>query len=450
MLPNKSPTAPAATPVAPPSGALPTATPLCASLTELQNVALIAVDTVSASPEDEARKDLALQVISNYPELLFDILSWVMHRDGPSALQLLPHVNHFLCELAVRLLGHSASEKMTQVLDPSTPRQIAAWKTVAAFLTERIESLRMLQLDANSSALLGESLTQMSSEATAWESVLSLLDVSELPGPADTGATQTYGQVDRREAAQCLILRFVEILRDLTDASNPNVDVLVAVEDRRYVEQFLQELVASLLGRRAQPESIEPNENFKAQRKAAAWVATAKYLLMCLDGASELSLNMSPGAAAATTTMAGDLVRVASHLPSQCTHRTVERRCKRKISDISSVFSNDEDALVLTEAQPPYKIVHVNKAWCDMCGYSSEEVEGMTNGILHGPNTDKDVTAHLMERIRVAESVTATVVNYKKGGVPFVNQVQVEPVFADNKLCFFAAILQEMDTTVLV
>jgi hypothetical protein len=56
--------------------------------------------------------------------------------------------------------------------------------------------------------------------------------------------------------------------------------------------------------------------------------------------------------------------------------------------------------------------------------YSLEEVEGQTNSILHGPDTDDALLAELMASVRRGEPSSATLVNYKKGGKRFVNQVR--------------------------
>ena len=42
------------------------------------------------------------------------------------------------------------------------------------------------------------------------------------------------------------------------------------------------------------------------------------------------------------------------------------------LSDLST------DCRVITEAEPPYKIVHVNQAWCEASGHSASEMIGET------------------------------------------------------------------------
>lgn len=121
------------------------------------------------------------------------------------------------------------------------------------------------------------------------------------------------------------------------------------------------------------------------------------------------------------------------------------KRFRRQMT-VAEALSNTTDAIVMTQAQPPHKITHVNQPWCEMCGYTLEEVEGLTNSILQGPETDQALLADLMSSVRRGEASSATLVNYKKGGVRFVNQVQVMPVFnEEDELEHFMAMLHDVD-----
>ena len=51
------------------------------------------------------------------------------------------------------------------------------------------------------------------------------------------------------------------------------------------------------------------------------------------------------------------------------------------ISDLTT------DCRVLTESAPPYRIVHVNAAWCQTTGYTSQALVGSTCGVLQGADT---------------------------------------------------------------
>ena len=74
------------------------------------------------------------------------------------------------------------------------------------------------------------------------------------------------------------------------------------------------------------------------------------------------------------------------------------------------------------------------------------QVEGMPNSILHGPETDQAILDDLMSSVQRGEPTSATLVNYKKGGVKFVNQVTVTPVYnEDDELEQFMAMLNQVD-----
>ena len=110
-------------------------------------------------------------------------------------------------------------------------------------------------------------------------------------------------------------------------------------------------------------------------------------------------------------------------------------------------LNNTTDAVVMTQPFPPYAITHVNAPWCEMCGYTQEEVEGLPNSILQGPETDQEILADLMSSVHRGEPTSATLINYKKGGQRFVNQVQVMPVYNEetDELEQFMAMLNEVD-----
>mmetsp|Transcript_3148 Transcript_3148/g.9817 ORF Transcript_3148/g.9817 Transcript_3148/m.9817 type:complete len:317 (-) Transcript_3148:37-987(-) len=113
---------------------------------------------------------------------------------------------------------------------------------------------------------------------------------------------------------------------------------------------------------------------------------------------------------------------------------------------LQEALDNTEDAVVMTQPHPPYAITHVNAPWCEMCGYTLEEVEGLSSSILQGAETDEALLSELMTSVRRGESSSATLVNYKKGGARFLNQVHIQPVFNQNdEVDQFMAMLHEVE-----
>ena len=86
-------------------------------------------------------------------------------------------------------------------------------------------------------------------------------------------------------------------------------------------------------------------------------------------------------------------------------------------------------SFVITDAtRPGGPIVWVNEAFTRTTGYTLAEVVGRNPNLLHGPGTDPTVTAGLAQAVRERRPATVTVLNYRRDGVPFWNQVSLSTV----------------------
>mmetsp|Transcript_22461 Transcript_22461/g.48899 ORF Transcript_22461/g.48899 Transcript_22461/m.48899 type:complete len:272 (-) Transcript_22461:86-901(-) len=109
---------------------------------------------------------------------------------------------------------------------------------------------------------------------------------------------------------------------------------------------------------------------------------------------------------------------------------------------------NDNKAIVVTTAAHPHKIVHVNTAWEELCGYHKDEVLHKPIGsLLQGPKSNtavaRSMTRNLLASMKRTsslsspasswnqESFEAYLVNYKASGEPFVNHVTAGLLFMD-------------------
>ncbi|WP_250448329.1 PAS domain-containing protein, partial [Actinotalea sp. C106] len=107
-------------------------------------------------------------------------------------------------------------------------------------------------------------------------------------------------------------------------------------------------------------------------------------------------------------------------------------------------------AVMITDARTSGSpIVWVNEAFCRTTGYSAEEVLGRDPNLLHGPGTDRDAARSLGRAVREGRHATATVLNYRKDGTTFWNQVSVSPVpDADGEISHWVGI--QVDVTAQV
>jgi PAS domain S-box-containing protein len=97
-----------------------------------------------------------------------------------------------------------------------------------------------------------------------------------------------------------------------------------------------------------------------------------------------------------------------------------------RISDLLRLMLTCVDAMVLTDIEG--KIVHCNRQWVELTGYSLSEVEGSTCSLLQGSMTDLIETRRSAALLRMHKSSSMSVVNYRKDGSMFVNQVTTVPI----------------------
>jgi len=115
---------------------------------------------------------------------------------------------------------------------------------------------------------------------------------------------------------------------------------------------------------------------------------------------------------------------------------TKQKEEEHQLKLLSSVITNTNDAVLITEAEPfdepGNRIIYVNDAFTKMTGYTAEEIIGKTPRILQGPNTNKEELVALGRRMRNWESCELTTINYKKNGEEFWVNFSLTPVADKN------------------
>ena len=74
------------------------------------------------------------------------------------------------------------------------------------------------------------------------------------------------------------------------------------------------------------------------------------------------------------------------------------------------------------------EIVYVNDAFINITGYSQEEIIGKNCRFLQGPLTDKVVVASIHQQLAERKDFTGEILNYKKDGTTFWNELTISPV----------------------
>jgi diguanylate cyclase (GGDEF)-like protein/PAS domain S-box-containing protein len=96
-----------------------------------------------------------------------------------------------------------------------------------------------------------------------------------------------------------------------------------------------------------------------------------------------------------------------------------------------AIASTSWGVVVTDPHQPNYPIVFVNPAFTQITGYSAAEIIGKNCRILQGSETDPATVQQIRQAIAAQQPVTCTILNYRQDGVPFWNELTLDPIFDD-------------------
>jgi PAS domain S-box-containing protein len=136
--------------------------------------------------------------------------------------------------------------------------------------------------------------------------------------------------------------------------------------------------------------------------------------------------------------------RNASHV------RVPERGQRTSAADADLLFTAAEKTrmpqIVTDPNLPDNPIVFANRAFQDLCGYSADELVGRNCRFLQGADTDPADIARIRDAIAARRDVVVEILNYRRDGSTFCNELYISPVFtAEGHLRYFFA--SQLDVT---
>jgi PAS domain S-box-containing protein len=97
--------------------------------------------------------------------------------------------------------------------------------------------------------------------------------------------------------------------------------------------------------------------------------------------------------------------------------------------------------IVTDPRQADNPIVLANQAFLDLSGYTADEVVGRNCRFLQGDGTSSATVAEIRSAVTEARDLTVEILNYRKDGSAFWNQLRISPIHDDDGqlLYFFAS-----------
>ncbi|HEY9833281.1 MAG TPA: PAS domain S-box protein [Stenomitos sp.] len=106
-----------------------------------------------------------------------------------------------------------------------------------------------------------------------------------------------------------------------------------------------------------------------------------------------------------------------------------------------AIASVSDGVLITDPNQPDNPIIYSNPAFSRMTGYQPEEIFGRNCRFLQGAETDLEAVRTIRRAIAQQQEVKVTLLNYRKNGQPFWNELKISPVFSEQgNLLYFIGI----------
>ncbi len=107
------------------------------------------------------------------------------------------------------------------------------------------------------------------------------------------------------------------------------------------------------------------------------------------------------------------------------------RESQNQLLLLGSSMEHLNDWVIITDADAQQEITYVNQAVVDKTGYSREELIGNTPRLLQGPQTDRARLDDVRRALEAREPIRVVLVNYKKSGEAFWNDLTITPICND-------------------
>ncbi|MBD1896523.1 PAS domain S-box protein [Coleofasciculus sp. FACHB-129] len=157
-----------------------------------------------------------------------------------------------------------------------------------------------------------------------------------------------------------------------------------------------------------------------------------EFRIVCPDGSIRWLAGKGKVLYSETATTVRTIGTVMDITKRQQTEDALRRAAAENLKLAQAVKSVSDGVVIVDPHQPNCPIVYANPAFTRITGYQPEEAIGRNCRFLQGADTDPEAIAKIRNAIAQAKEVKVTLLNYRKDGQPFWNQLKISPVFSDN------------------
>jgi len=131
---------------------------------------------------------------------------------------------------------------------------------------------------------------------------------------------------------------------------------------------------------------------------------------------------------------------------------TEQEKAKEELEMLVPAVAEIKESVIVTTSgleKPDPKIIYVNKAACDMTGYTKEELIGKSPRIFQGPLTDRKVLKELKSNLNQGLPFQGRNINYRKNRSTYMVEWNITPVKNEEGIVdFFVSVQRDISKEV--
>lgn len=120
--------------------------------------------------------------------------------------------------------------------------------------------------------------------------------------------------------------------------------------------------------------------------------------------------------------------------------QTLQRAANENLRLARAINSVSNGVVITDPHQADNPIIYINPAFLRMTRYSLNEVLGRNCRFLQGSETDPRAIAEIRKAIAARKELQITLLNYRKDGQPFWNELKLAPVLSEGELLYFVGV----------